>query len=296
MESLHSLLPAFTAWFTASETPSKLVASVLLVMLAMLCIRAASRYYRSRGSGTAEKKRTAFTTFRNGVLLFMLFLLLFIWGGQLRHFALSVAALSAAMAIASKEFVMSLLGSAMWAILKPYSVGDEIEAAGVRGEVLNIDMLSTTLLEHDANGFVTGNITRFPNMILLQNAVHKVSATGSYGLDSVRVALDPHDDISLASSVLQQAAEEVCADWIEQADQHFRIIEGANLMALPSSRRVLRIESIDAKRVDIVVRYASPSNRRGSVGQAILRRYYALMQAARQQAADPAPNMEEQQR
>src|SRR5690606_15055084 len=134
-----------------------------------------------------------------------------------------------------------------------------------------------------------GNITRFPNMILLQNAVHKVSATGSYGLDSVRVALDPHDDISLASSVLQQAAEEVCADWIEQADQHFRIIEGANLMALPSSRRVLRIESIDAKRVDIVVRYASPSNRRGSVGQAILRRYYALMQAARQQAADPAP-------
>ncbi|MCK9508113.1 MAG: mechanosensitive ion channel family protein [Pigmentiphaga sp.] len=296
MESLQSLLPAFTAWFTASETPSKLVASVLLVMLAMLCIRAASRYYRSRGSGTAEKKRTAFTTFRNGVLLFMLFLLLFIWGGQLRHFALSVAALAAAMAIASKEFVMSLLGSAMWAILKPYSVGDEIEVAGVRGEVLNIDLLSTTLLEHDANGFVTGNITRFPNMILLQNAVHKVSATGSYGLDSVRVALDPHDDISLASSVLQQAAEEVCADWIEQADQHFRIIEGANLMALPSSRPVLRIESIDAKRVDIVVRYASPSNRRGSVGQAILRRYYALMQAARQQAADPAPNMEEQQR
>src|SRR5690606_28893985 len=205
------------------------------------------------------------------------------------------AALAAAMAIATKEFLMSLLGSAMWAILKPYSVGDEIEIASVRGEVLNVDLLSTTVLEHDSNGFVTGNITQFPNMILLQNAVHKVSATGSYGLDSVRVALDPHDDIPLASSLLQQAAEEACADWVEQADQHFRIIEGAYLMALPSSRPVLRVEPIDAKRVDIVVRYASPSNRRGSVGQAILRRYYALMQAVRRQAASADATTEEPQ-
>ncbi len=279
MDSLLSFWSKFQGWFTASDTPGQLVVSVLVLITAMLVSRAATRYYRGKGSGSNEERRTAYLAVRNVAAGVTMLLLLFIWGGQLRHFALSVAALAAAVAIASKEFVMSALGSLMRATQKPYAVGDIIEINGMKGEVLVIDLLTTTLLEHSASGYVTGRTYEFPNMLLLLNPVRKSSAMGSFVLESVHVPLDPGDDIAAAQARLLQAGMTICTPWIEQADAHFRHIEGAYLIALPASQPLALIEPVDAKRVDVVLRFPCPSNQRVTVGQKILKLYYTLLKS-----------------
>jgi small-conductance mechanosensitive channel len=165
----------------------------------------------------------------------------------------------------------------MRATQRPYAVGDIIEINGMKGEVLIIDLFSTTLLEEAQSGYVTGRTYQFPNMLLLLNPVRKSSTMGSFVLEAVRVPLDPADDVVAAENRLLQSAVVVCEPWVQQADAHFRRIEGAYLVALPESRPVALIEPVDAKRVDVVVRFPCPSNRRMAVGQQILNGYYSMI-------------------
>ncbi|MDX3905763.1 MAG: mechanosensitive ion channel family protein [Pigmentiphaga sp.] len=274
MDAISSYWERLVAWFNASDTPAQLVTTLLVLIAATFATRAATRYYRGKGSGSTEERRTGYLTARNAIVITTMLLMLFIWGGQLRHFALSVAALAAAAAIASKEYVMSALGSLMRATQSTYSVGDVIEINGLKGEVLTIDLFSTVLLEQAPSGLVTGRICRFPNMLLLLNPVRTISAMGTFVLESVRIPLEPGDDIPAAQARLLKAGREVCEPWLQQADVHFRHIEGAYLIALPASEPLAVIEPVDPKRLDIVLRFPCPSNRRLRSGQEILENYY----------------------
>ena len=173
MQAILSFFTDVRDSVSASSTLSQLFATVVVLVAAMMVTRSAAKYYRGKDSGSTGERRTAYTAVRNGVAVVVLILLLFLWGGQLRHFALSVAALAAAVSIASKEFVMSALGSLMRATQRPYAVGDIIEINGMKGEVLIIDLFSTTLLEEAQSGYVTGRTYQFPNMLLLLNPVRK---------------------------------------------------------------------------------------------------------------------------
>lgn len=277
MQSTIEFLRELRLDISASSMLGHVFATLAVLIVATLVTRSAARYYRSKDTGSTGERRTAYTAVRNGVAVVTLILLLFLWGGQLRNFALSVAALAAAAAIASKEYVMSGLGSLMRATSRPYAVGDIIEINGMRGEVLVIDLFSTTLLEEAPSGYVTGRTYQFPNMLLLLHPVRKSSTTGSFVLEAVRVPLDPSDDIVAAERRLLSAGEVVCEPWVAQADAHFRRIEGAYLVALPEGRPVVVIEPVDAKRVDVVLRFPCPSNRRMAIGQQILNGYYALL-------------------
>lgn len=289
MQSILSFLRDFRDSVSASNLLSQIFATLVVLIAAAFVTRSAAKYYRAKDTGSSGERRTSYIAVRNGAAVITLILLLFLWGGQLRHFALSVAALAAAVAIASKEFVMSALGSLMRATQRPYAVGDIIEINGMKGEVLVIDLFSTTLLEEAQSGYVTGRTYQFPNMLLLLNPVRKSSTMGSFVLEAVRVPLDPSDDIVAAEQRLLQAGTVVCEPWVAQADAHFRRIEGAYLMALPESRPVVVIEPVDAKRVDVVVRFPCPSNRRMAVGQQILNGYYSLLNEEKRAKAAAQP-------
>lgn len=278
MDAIVSLWDRLVVWFDVSDTPGRLMLSLAVLLAATFATRATIRYYRGKGSGSTEERRTGYLTVRNAIVIATMLLMLFIWGGQLRHFALSVAALAAAVAIASKEYVMSALGSLMRATQQSYSVGDVIEINGMKGEVLTIDLFTTALLEQTASGLVTGRTCRFPNMLLLLNPVRTISAMGTFVLESVRVPLEPGDDIPAAQERLLRAGKEVCEPWLEQADVHFRHIEGAYLIALPASEPLAVIEPVDPKRLDVVLRFPCPSNRRVRTGQEVLTHYYRQLQ------------------
>ncbi|WP_187395093.1 mechanosensitive ion channel family protein [Pigmentiphaga aceris] len=274
--SMRALLLSLRAGFTQLSFLGHLALTVFVLITAMIVSRLISRYYRKPGTGTTEAKRMAYLVARNTLGGVTAVLLLFIWAGELRTFALSIAALAAAVAIVCKEFFMNGLGSLMRAVARPYSIGDVIELGAMKGEVLEIDFLSTRLLEQGPSGYVTGRTYEFPNMMVLLNPIRKLSHTGRFVHELVRVPMDPAGNVARAERLLREAGETVCADWIEAADAHFRRLESSHLIALPESRPLAMIEPVDPKRVDILLRFPCQSNRRLATSQAILHAYYVL--------------------
>src|SRR5690606_27740699 len=73
--------------------------------------------------------------------------ILFIWGQELRDFALSLVAVAAALVLATKEVILCLMGGLLKASTKLFENGDRISVSGYKGKVIDHTLLTTTLIE-----------------------------------------------------------------------------------------------------------------------------------------------------
>jgi small-conductance mechanosensitive channel len=108
--------------------------------------------------------------------------LLWIWVGALRQLGTFLGLLSAGVAIALSDLLKNVAGWLYILIRRPFRVDDRIEIDGVRGDVIDVRMFRTTLLEIgnwvDADQS-TGRIVHVPNGKVLTTAVF--NATEGFG-------------------------------------------------------------------------------------------------------------------
>ncbi|OGF54022.1 MAG: hypothetical protein A2Z21_01060 [Candidatus Fraserbacteria bacterium RBG_16_55_9] len=94
--------------------------------------------------------------------------LLGIWSESLGQFAVSLGVLGAVLALALQQPVLSLAGWLYIVTSRPYEVGDRIEISNVAGDVIDIRLLKTVLLEIHTEGAgkgtqSTGRVVDLPN-------------------------------------------------------------------------------------------------------------------------------------
>ena len=121
-----------------------------------------------------EDKRRSLVLSRNLTLMLVLLGLAMIWAAQIQTLALSMFAVAAAIVVATKELIMCLSGSILRSVTKQYSIGDYIEINGLRGRVVDINMLNTLMMQIGPNpliGQLSGKTLSFPNSLLLSHYV-----------------------------------------------------------------------------------------------------------------------------
>jgi small-conductance mechanosensitive channel len=108
--------------------------------------------------------------------------LLWIWVGALRQLGTFLGLLSAGVAIALSDLLKNVAGWLYILIRRPFRVDDRIEIDAVRGDVIDVRMFRTTLLEIgnwvDADQS-TGRIVHVPNGKVLTTEVY--NATEGFG-------------------------------------------------------------------------------------------------------------------
>lgn len=149
--------------------------------------------------------------------------LFLIWAGALQNLLLSLTAVMVAVVIATKELLMCLSGFLLRTTGRLFSVGDWIECNGLRGEVTDHMLLSTTLLELEppGNGYgYTGRTLNLPNSVFLSHPVHVSPFARQYVVHRFLITLiDLKTDANAALEWLQARTERACAPFMEQAEQ-----------------------------------------------------------------------------
>jgi small-conductance mechanosensitive channel len=97
--------------------------------------------------------------------------LILIWGSEIKTIAFSLVALAVAIAIATKELLMCLMGSFLKTSTQAFRIGDRIEVSGIRGDVVDHGMVTTSLLEIGADHRFSGRWVTLPNSIYLNHPV-----------------------------------------------------------------------------------------------------------------------------
>lgn len=261
-------------WLNALPVSEEIIKSALMIV-AVIAGRSIllSAHFRSHPDLSIENKRRSLVVSRNITMLLLLFGLAMIWAAQIQTLALSMFAVAAAIVVATKELIMCLSGSILRSVTKQYSIGDYIEINGLRGRVVDINMLNTLMMQIGPNpliGQLSGKTLSFPNSLLLSHTVRRDNILGDYVIHTVEIPVPIHLDSDEIIGRLKDVLEPLCEPYIPAIKQHLENVQTQKLFITPAAQpRISRVPH-DDKVYNIIVRFASPVAKRLEIQQAIL--------------------------
>ena len=193
----------------------------------------------------------------------VLFILLVIFGlpGQLGTF-LGLA--GAGLTVALKDFIVSFLG---WFVLMGKNgihLRDWVEINGVTGEVVELGMFHTVLLETGNwtdSGHPTGRRVTFTNSFAIEGHYFNFSTSGQWLWDELQVVLPPGQDPYPLIDALQKKVLEATAESAKQAEQEWKSAASSRDMKAISAAPAINLKPVVGG-VEIAVRYVTRANER----------------------------------
>ena len=125
--------------------------------------------------------------FSYAILAFGLFI---IWAAELQALAVSFVVLAMAIVWATKETLACVQGGMYRISSNAFEVGDRINIAGIRGDVIEPGLLSTLVLEVAQGHQRTGRTISIPNSLFMTEPVLNESLAGEYMLHLMTIPVD----------------------------------------------------------------------------------------------------------
>lgn len=220
------------------------------------------------------------TTVRNVAIVISIIGLGFVWGSELKNFALSLVAIAAAIVIATKELILCFLGGILKAVSRPFKIGDRIEINGIRGDVIDHDFLTVTVLEIGPDRLVhqySGKRIVLPNSWFLGHAVINEAKRNKFGLHSFTVCFPQTIAVSTYRKFLLQAACSVCGNYVEKAQSYLKRIGDIEGLEAPTAEPRVSVSFPSGSQVEFVVRVPIPTLASARTEQAIIEAFLASL-------------------
>ncbi len=127
----------------------------------------------------------------------------------------AIGVASAGIAFALQEVIGSIAGWIAISFGNFYSPGDRVQLGGIRGDVIDIGILRTTLMELGewvASDLYTGRVVRIANSFVFKEPVFNYSGDFPFLWDEVRIPVQHGCDHRLARQLLEEVLQEVCSE------------------------------------------------------------------------------------
>lgn len=226
-----------------------------------------------------ETKRSIIVKVNNLFIIIIFLSIITIWSDELKTMALSFVAIAAAIAIATKEFILCFIGGLYNWMAKPFSVGDRIEIATFRGEVVDFKFLSTKIIEigpgKDHSQY-TGRMIVIPNSIYLTNSLAKESHHEKFTLHSFIVPIENTPEWEIAEKNLLIAAQNACKAYFSEAKNFYHSETRFFVLGPVNIEPRVQIAIPSPKQINLIVRIPCPSLQTNQIQQNILRNYLEL--------------------
>lgn len=250
--------------------------TVLITVLIVAARRMAANRLISETDIDQSVKRKWMVTLKNIAFFVWLFFIVIVWIEQLQALGATVVVFAAAIVVATKEFILNIVGYLYRSGTKSFSIGDRIEVNGFRGDVLDQNLTGVLLLEV-GSGVKTHQYTGIsvfvPNAMFLSAPVRNETFMGDYVFHIITVTLKNTDDWQAAEAALLDAARDVCRPYLEQAIRHMTHLSRKHALDQPAVDPRINIQIPDHNKVTLQLRMPVPAKRRGRIEADVLRAY-----------------------
>jgi small-conductance mechanosensitive channel len=205
-----------------------LLGKCVAAVIGILCIHATFRVLeqtlpRRFGRADARYKVRKFVVF-SGYLSILLFLAI-LFEDRLGRLSFAFGVAGAGVAVALQDVLASIAGAFSIGFSKLYAVGDRIQIGDTRGDVIDIGLLRTTLLETGnwvSKDLYNGRIVRIPNSTVLKGSVFNYSQGFHFIWDEIKVLLTTTSDFQLAKEMLLRVAKEAIGEYLVEAQTSWK--------------------------------------------------------------------------
>ncbi len=200
-------------------TIRRLIAVVTVLLVLVILVRfinsSLSRYVREADARYRARKFVNFTGYVLGGLI-----LATIYSDSLGNLTVAFGVAGAGIAFALQEVIASFAGWFAISLASFYKTGDRVQLGGIRGDVIDIGILRTTLMEVGEwvkGDRYSGRVVRIANSFVFKEPVFNYSGDFPFLWDEIIVPVKYGSDHRLAREILQRIASEIVGDYVESA-------------------------------------------------------------------------------
>jgi small-conductance mechanosensitive channel len=170
----------------------------------------------------------------------------------------------AGLTVALKDFIVGFLG---WFVLMGKNgvrLGDWVEINGVTGEVVELGMFHTVLLETGNwtdSGHPTGRRVTFTNSYAIEGHYFNFSTSGQWMWDELQVVLPTGQDPYPIIDAIQKKVAEATTETAKQAEQEWKSAASSRQMTALTAAPAINVKPVIGG-VEIAVRYITRANER----------------------------------
>ena len=272
VDNQHRLSDTYAAWITVGGAQERSVVnqslrSVAVIFVIILVALLLTRWIgHVLGTRAIDRRRMQTLYMVTGVtmqVIAVLLVLLVIFGPP-NNLGTILGLAGAGLTVALKDFI---LGFAGWFILMGRNgirIGDLVEINGVTGEVIELGMFYTALLETGdwtESGHPTGRRVSFTNGFAIEGHYFNFSTSGRWLWDDVRIIVPAgHDPYAIAGE-LRKEVEAATTESAREAQAEWKEVRRSSQTAAPAAAATVNLRPI-AGGVEITVRYITrPADR-----------------------------------
>ncbi|MFP4473609.1 MAG: mechanosensitive ion channel family protein [Candidatus Omnitrophota bacterium] len=224
-------------------------------------------------------------TFRKNASYLINFLLiitvLFIWMQKINSLTIFLGFASAGLALALQEVILCVAGWFMIIGRHPFEVGDRIEIAGIRGDVIDIRVLQTSILEIgnwvDADQS-TGRIVNIPNSFVYKHPNFNYTRGFEFIWHEIPVTITFESDWRKAKEIMLTHGTRIAEGLAERVASRIERMKDRYMIYYGKFTPIVYVDIQDSG-VRLTLRYLTEAKKRRStedeLSQAILDGFYA---------------------
>ncbi len=257
------------------EIVKNLVITLALWIFALVVRQFVVASLKKRGLKPADLRKLMSMS-RDLVLIILVIGTATVWIDELKTFALSLVAVAAAVVIATKELIMGAAGTFLRSSSKSFEIGDRIEVHGVRGDVVDTNLFTTTILEIGPGHIghqQTGRAVTIPNALFLMHPVVNETFSDAFVLHTFEVPVARDSNWSEAENNLLLACTEAQAAYAAEARTYFERRQTERGIESPTLDPKVLIRVDDADKLTLIARLPVPARRKGRIEQTIVHRF-----------------------
>jgi small-conductance mechanosensitive channel len=215
MESIELL----RQWFLEHPTSAALIKYLFWVVVILGIIQ----YLRSRIRRGISDSNTRYKT-QKGVEVFGYLLLIILtlsyFTGNIKDVALAIGLFTAGITITLQELILSIAGSVYIFLVKVYKPGDRIEINGIKGDVIDIDSIYTSMMEIGewvSSDNYSGRIVKLSNAFVFRGPVYNYSRDFPFIWDEFDLPIRYGSDLEKAKEIILEIATKELSQYVQDS-------------------------------------------------------------------------------
>jgi len=289
IQTEQQLAGVYSKWLTQVGLQHRIVLHLILqslililfILLGMLACDSLVRRLMSHPSLDRRQMRTLRSVLEMSIQVVGVLLILLVIFGSPQQTPTILGLTTAALTIALQDYIVAFLG---WFVLMGKNgihVGDWVEINHVGGEVTEIGLMTTTLLETGGvvgEGHPTGRRISFMNSFAIRGQYFNFSTSGQWMWDEIAISLPSSTDIHTAIEKINQVVSEELEESWRAAEEEWKHATREERLSRFSAAPVVNLRPTGSG-IDLQIRYVTAASERFEVRNRLYQRVVELLHA-----------------
>ena len=160
-----------------------------------------------------------------GYVLIAILLLVSFTLDSVKDYTIIIGLVTAGLTFTLQELILSVAGSFYIFFVRVYKPGDRIEINNIKGDVIDIDSIYTTIMEMGewvSSDNYSGRIIKISNAFVFKGPIKNYSMDFPFVWDELNILITFDSDIELAKKLVMERSTELLSDYTNKSKANWK--------------------------------------------------------------------------